>query len=114
MPSSTSTYLTMGKNWLRTTKKAPCPICQRAGYCEVARDNKTVHCMKVASDRPFAHRQGGWLHAHPLYFDLEVTTSTSSRATNRKLSLNSYEASPARQPRLDNRRSQGQNQQLGE
>ncbi len=48
--------------WVRTTRRYPCPVCGKSGYCEVSDDGKTAHCMRVPSGVPMRHRQGGWLH----------------------------------------------------
>lgn len=68
---------TNDSTWERTTRKYPCPICQEYGYCEVSSDGKTVHCMKAQSDRPFNYRQGGWLHTHPLYYEIDIANPGS-------------------------------------
>lgn len=48
--------------WLRTSRRNPCPICDKSGYCEVSDDGRTAHCMRVPNAVPMRHRQGGWLH----------------------------------------------------
>ncbi len=48
--------------WLRTSRRNPCPICARTGFCEVTDDNRTAHCMTVPSSVVMHHRLGGWLH----------------------------------------------------
>ncbi len=48
--------------WQRVSRQRPCPVCSRRDFCEVSQDGETVHCMRVASDRPMLYRQGGWLH----------------------------------------------------
>lgn len=49
-------------NWQRVSRRQPCPICGKRDFCEIARDGQTVHCMRIASDKPTQYRQGGWLH----------------------------------------------------
>src|SRR4051794_5430204 len=48
--------------WIRTGRRNPCPICGKAGYCEVSDDNRTAHCMTVPSSVVMHYRLGGWLH----------------------------------------------------
>jgi len=50
------------KNWLRTNKAKPCPICSKPDWCEVIADGTLVYCMRVPSPTPSKSEQGGWLH----------------------------------------------------
>jgi len=40
---STATYT---EKWDRVTRHAPCPICQRTGYCKVTTDGMIAGCMR--------------------------------------------------------------------
>ena len=46
--------------WVRVTKRRPCPICERLGWCGFSADGAVVHCMRVPSDHPT--KAGGWIH----------------------------------------------------
>jgi hypothetical protein len=61
--------------WIRTSRKTPCPICRGFGYCEIAADGSAAHCMKVAGDKEIAHRLGGWIHR------LYTSSSAANQAT---------------------------------
>lgn len=47
-------------NWLRVTRKEPCPLCEKPSWCCRTDDGQLVLCMRVESNRP--GRSGGWLH----------------------------------------------------
>jgi hypothetical protein len=58
------------RDWVRTTKAAPCPICGRHGWCVVSRDGKSAACGRVeigckrrpdGSSVEFGDGQG-WVH----------------------------------------------------
>jgi hypothetical protein len=50
--------------WIRCSKRQPCPICQKPDGCSIAADASIVCCARVPSDTlkgaPFT---GGWIHA---------------------------------------------------
>lgn len=49
-------------DWIRVTKKSPCPQCKKPDWCEVCPTLNLVLCMRVDSDRPSKGQAGGWLH----------------------------------------------------
>lgn len=46
----------------RVTRGEPCPVCESATWCLVARDGRYAVCMRVESDRPARGGLGGWVH----------------------------------------------------
>jgi hypothetical protein len=62
-----------GGSWQRVNRRQPCPVCHKSDFCEVSSDGQTAHCMRIASDRPTAYRQGGWLHQ--IGFNLPTATA---------------------------------------
>ena len=50
------------KDWIRVSKRDPCPICGKPDYCTKTADGRLAQCMRVESDRPSKNRLGGWLH----------------------------------------------------
>ena len=48
------------RDWLRSSKSNPCPICDHTDWCLVSADGSSALCMRVESDRP--SRSGGWDH----------------------------------------------------
>src|SRR5690242_5949780 len=49
-------------HWRRTTRKRPCPVCHRYGWCEISDNEKWAHCMHMPNHKPMRWRGGGWLH----------------------------------------------------
>jgi hypothetical protein len=47
-------------NWVRVTRRSPCPVCQHPDWCSVSEDGTTVVCMRVESPKPC--KSGGWFH----------------------------------------------------
>ena len=47
-------------NWLRVTKKNPCPVCGKPDWCGVSADGTMAICMRRPSPHPA--RNGGSLH----------------------------------------------------
>ena len=47
-------------NWIRTTKRKLCPICEHPDWCSVSEDGSVVVCMRVESPKPC--KSGGWFH----------------------------------------------------
>lgn len=48
------------RNWIRTSKRQRCPICDRPDWCSISDDGAVVHCMRDASE--WACISGGWFH----------------------------------------------------
>jgi len=46
--------------WVRVTRQAPCPVCEKPDWCTVTADGALVCCMRVTSDRKA--KNGGWIH----------------------------------------------------
>jgi hypothetical protein len=46
--------------WLRVSRQALCPVCEKPDWCSVTSDGQAVCCMRVPSDRKA--RNGGWIH----------------------------------------------------
>lgn len=44
--------------WMRVSRKTPCPVCEHTDWCCVAPG--VVNCMRVKSDKEL--KNGGWLH----------------------------------------------------
>jgi hypothetical protein len=47
-------------NWIRVSRKKPCPICQKPDWCSVSETGETVVCMRAESTKPC--KSGGWFH----------------------------------------------------
>ena len=47
-------------NWIRTTKRKRCPICEHPDWCSVSEDDTVVCCMRIESSKPC--KSGGWFH----------------------------------------------------
>jgi len=47
-------------HWLRVTKKNPCPICGKPGWCLISADGKKAICPRIESAIPAGN--AGWLH----------------------------------------------------
>ncbi len=47
-------------NWIRVTRRQPCPICTRPDWCSLSEDGRVAVCMRVESDKPC--KSGGWYH----------------------------------------------------
>ncbi len=62
MSQNLITSLSSPVRWVRTSRRYPCPVCGKSGFCEVSDDGRTAHCMRVPSGITMHHRQGGWLH----------------------------------------------------
>jgi len=50
----------MSTNYTRVTKKNKCPICHKADWCGISKDESIVVCMRVKSNKPSSN--GGWIH----------------------------------------------------
>lgn len=48
--------------WIRVSRKSPCPICQKPDWCNVIEDGSTIHCMRVQNGSPSHGKAGGWIH----------------------------------------------------
>lgn len=48
--------------WVRVSKKNPCPICEKTDWCGVSSDGNVVHCQRTESDKPSRGNMGGWIH----------------------------------------------------
>lgn len=46
--------------WVRVSKKAPCPVCSRPDWCTRTADGTAACCMRLES--PTRMKNGGWLH----------------------------------------------------
>jgi len=46
--------------WIRVSKRKPCPICGKGDWCGVSADGEVAHCMRVESSRQTS--AGGWIH----------------------------------------------------
>lgn len=51
---------TRSRDWVRVSKRRPCPVCNRADWCTFSSDGTVAICMRVES--PTRLRKGGWLH----------------------------------------------------
>ena len=47
-------------NWVRVTRRHPCPICGHPDWCSVSINGLIVYCMRVTSNQPT--KNGGWIH----------------------------------------------------
>lgn len=47
-------------NWIRTTRRKLCPICEHPDWCSVSEDGAVIVCMRVESPKPC--KSGGWFH----------------------------------------------------
>jgi hypothetical protein len=47
-------------NWVRVTRRNPCPVCAHPDWCSVSASGWIVCCMRIASDRPA--KNGGWIY----------------------------------------------------
>ncbi len=47
-------------DWLRSSRRRPCLICEKPDWCSVSTDGSVAICMRVTSDKPTEN--GGWLH----------------------------------------------------
>jgi 5S rRNA maturation endonuclease (ribonuclease M5) len=50
----------MKGEFIRVTKRDPCPICKKPDWCEITADGRGAICMRVESQRKT--RNGGWWH----------------------------------------------------
>jgi hypothetical protein len=50
----------MNGEWVRVTRKRPCPQCGKPTWCLLTADGNRALCMRVESDKPTRNR--GWLH----------------------------------------------------
>ncbi len=57
-------------NWRRVTRRHPCPICGRTGWCAVTDNGELCLCMRAESDWPAKDGMGG--HFHRLAATLSV------------------------------------------
>lgn len=48
------------RNWVRTSRTFPCPVCGKPDWCGVTADGRVVRCMRVESAQ---ESSGGWLHS---------------------------------------------------
>ncbi len=46
--------------WVRVSRRSPCPVCGHMDWCGVSSDGAVVHCMRVESAAPCL--SGGWFH----------------------------------------------------
>lgn len=49
-------------DWRRVTRKDPCPICGRTGWCAVSANGEVCLCMREPSDWPATGGMGGHFH----------------------------------------------------
>lgn len=49
-------------DWRRVTRRHPCPICGRAGWCAVTANGELCLCMRNESDWPAKEGMGGYFH----------------------------------------------------
>jgi len=47
-------------NWVRVTRRHPCPMCRKADWCSVSEDGQVAVCMRAESSKPC--KSGGWFH----------------------------------------------------
>jgi hypothetical protein len=47
-------------DWVRVTRQAPCPVCERPDWCGMSADGTAACCMRIQSDKPA--KNGGWIH----------------------------------------------------
>lgn len=51
------------QEWIRATRAAPCPVCEKPKYCTWSADGTVVYCMYTESDKPKESGAGlGWIH----------------------------------------------------
>lgn len=48
--------------WVRAGLSQRCPICKSAGWCSIAKEGKSVICMRVEMGSVKQTANGGWLH----------------------------------------------------
>jgi len=62
----------MSNEWIRVTRRKPCPICQRPDWCSVSANGQVVVCMRAESEKPC--RSGGWFHrlSEPVRYKPEI------------------------------------------
>ncbi len=46
--------------WIRVTRREPCPVCKHAQWCTRSADGTAAKCMRVESSQ--AINSGGWVH----------------------------------------------------
>lgn len=53
----------MSREWIRVSKSAPCPICEKPDWCSMSSDGKAVRCMRAQNERRSKGRDGqvGWI-----------------------------------------------------
>lgn len=83
--------------WKRTSRKYPCPVCGRYGWCEVSGDGALVHCMYTPGERSIKWRGGGWIHE--LRPALPNSTVSKAFQAEQPLSVTEQEIKPL-PPRL--------------
>lgn len=51
-------------SWVRTSKRLPCPICERTKWCSISSDGTACRCTRVKSDKPSTSKDGSlaWIH----------------------------------------------------
>ena len=64
----------MANDWVRVTKRNPCPVCKSDHWCGTTPDGKLTCCMRVESSKPT--KNGGWLHG-----EMQKTPSVPRKAT---------------------------------
>lgn len=52
----------MKDQWVRVTRKQPCPICEKPDWCLLARDGTAAICARVGEGVVKRAGEGGWLH----------------------------------------------------
>ncbi len=50
----------MPNEWIRVTKRRPCPICGKPNWCSISADSQVAHCMRA--EKGNALLSGGWIH----------------------------------------------------
>ena len=50
------------REWLRVSKRNPCPVCGKPDWCLISQDGKAAICARIESDNPVGNMSAGWLH----------------------------------------------------
>lgn len=50
------------KDYIRVSKRRPCPICGKPDWCLIARDGTNAVCTRTISSKPFGKGDAGYIH----------------------------------------------------
>ncbi len=73
---------TTTSNFVRVSRRNPCPVCGKPDWCLLSRDGKAVICSRIESDKPVGNKGAGWLHN--LNGDRPIITPVVKSPTERR------------------------------